>query len=104
MLRKTAFRLVLVLICSLTSLSWAQGQAPISATTVPAEDQIQPAGLAQVLTSSAAKPLVLEVGPRVFYQQARIKGAEYAGPGSNAEGGFSSSRRPSRACQRTRSS
>ena len=33
-----------------------------------------------------AKPLVFAVGPKIFFRQARIKGAKYAGPGSNVQG------------------
>lgn len=58
----------------------------MSATTIPDADQIQPAELAKILTSNAARPVILQVGPKVFFQEARIKGAKYAGPASRPEG------------------
>lgn len=47
---------------------------------------IQPAELAHLLQNSAStKPLMIQVGFRVLYQQAHIRGSEYIGPGSSAE-------------------
>ena len=82
--RKTAFLVAAILASPIAS--WSQSSAPVSATTIPAASQMQPAELSQVLTSATAKPLVLQVGPKVFFQEAHIKGARYAGPGSNAHG------------------
>ncbi len=36
--------------------------------------------------SGAEKPLILQVGSRMMFDQAHIPGAEYAGAGSQAEG------------------
>ncbi|HET9177762.1 MAG TPA: rhodanese-like domain-containing protein [Terriglobia bacterium] len=47
---------------------------------------IQPAGLARELQSSAAKPLLLQVGFERLYGQGHIPGSKYCGPGRNAEG------------------
>jgi thiosulfate/3-mercaptopyruvate sulfurtransferase len=53
----------------------------------PTEPQlIQPADLASQLKSGQAKPLILNVGPRMLYAQARIPGAEYIGAGSDPQG------------------
>jgi len=60
--------------------------AIVSATTVPSERQIQPAELSKLLASPAGAPLVIQVGSRVFFEQAHIPGAKYAGPGSQAAG------------------
>jgi thiosulfate/3-mercaptopyruvate sulfurtransferase len=68
------------------ALSAAQGPPPVSATTIPEAARIEPAELARILTSNSVKPLVLQVGPKVFFQEGRIKGARYAGPGSRPEG------------------
>jgi hypothetical protein len=46
---------------------------------------IQPGELATVLQSGKSKPLILNVGPRMLYAQAHIPGAEYIGPGSDAQ-------------------
>ena len=46
----------------------------------------QPADLAQALKSDHQKPLVLQVGFHVLYEQAHIPGSEYVGPGSRADG------------------
>ena len=53
----------------------------------PTEPQlIQPADLAAQLKSGQEKPLILNVGPRMLYAQARIPGAEYIGAGSDSQG------------------
>ena len=55
--------------------------APGSAQLIAPED------LVKILQSAnAAKPLILNVGPRMLYLQAHIPGAEYIGPGSDARG------------------
>ncbi len=57
------------------------------AASIPAADLIQPAELAATLQkTTASKPLILQVGFRMLYDQAHIPGAEYAGPGNNADG------------------
>jgi len=47
---------------------------------------IRPEELAKVLKSSAAKPIVFNVGPRLIYVQAHIRGAEFIGPTAKPEG------------------
>jgi thiosulfate/3-mercaptopyruvate sulfurtransferase len=48
---------------------------------------IQPEELAKVLRSAdGQKPVVLYVGPHIFYTQAHIPGAEYIGPAAKPEG------------------
>lgn len=69
----------------------AQGQfgAPSanSAFSIPQAQLIQPADLNRMLTAKTGdKPLVLQVGSRVLFQQAHIVGSEYTGPGSQPEG------------------
>jgi 3-mercaptopyruvate sulfurtransferase SseA len=57
------------------------------ASSVPEASLIQPAELAALLkNTSSPKPLILQVGFRTMYDQAHIPGAEYAGPGNNADG------------------
>ncbi len=61
--------------------------SPLSATTVPQAQQVQPADLARMLKVGATgRPLVLQVGSRVMFEQAHIPGSVFAGPGSQASG------------------
>jgi hypothetical protein len=58
-----------------------------SAFSIPQAQLIQPEELNRLLhTGGGEKPLVLQVGSRVLFAQAHIAGAEYCGPGSQAEG------------------
>lgn len=60
---------------------------PASALTIPAAQLMQPEDLNKLLQrSQAQKPLILQVGSRVMFNEAHIAGAEYAGPGSREEG------------------
>lgn len=70
---------------------WAQGQsvapARSSAFDIPRTQWIQPHELNRELHAGGAdRPLVLQVGSRVLFEQAHIAGSEYAGPGSQDEG------------------
>lgn len=47
---------------------------------------IAPAGLAHELQSSAAKPLLLQVGFERLYGQGHIPGSKYCGPGGSPDG------------------
>jgi len=85
-LRNVGFSLALILVALPNPRGSAQSPPSLSATTIPGTAQMQPADLAKILTSDSAKPLILQVGPKVFFQEARIKGAKYAGPGSTAQG------------------
>ena len=58
-----------------------------SAETLSNAELIQPAQLAKILQShTAQKPLILQIGFHMLYQQAHIPGAEYAGPASDPSG------------------
>jgi len=56
-----------------------------SAPTIPQSALIQPAELAATL-KGGPKPVILQVGFKVMYDEAHIPGALYAGPGSKDEG------------------
>lgn len=59
----------------------------VSATTIPSAALIQPQQLdSMLLEKSAARPLILQVGSRLMFDQAHIPGSEYAGPGSQPSG------------------
>ena len=54
-------------------------------TEIAPASRIEPAALAEAL-QSGTKPLVLYVGPRTFYDQAHISGAEFTGAASTQAG------------------
>jgi rhodanese-related sulfurtransferase len=71
--------------------AWAQFSnpvaSPLSATTVPQTDLMQPDELAGLLRAGGAKrPVVFQVGSFVMFQQAHIPNSVFAGPGSQPEG------------------
>lgn len=58
-----------------------------SAADLPAAVQIEPGALVKLLQESKGeKPVILHVGFKNFYAQARIPLSDYAGPGSTPEG------------------
>ena len=58
-----------------------------SALSVPQADQMQPAELAKLLkTGGGERPVVLQGGSHLMFQQAHIPNSEFAGPGSQANG------------------
>ena len=60
---------------------------PASALTIPAAQLMQPEELNQLLQKpQTLKPLILQVGSHVMFDEAHIPGSEYAGPGSHDEG------------------
>jgi thiosulfate/3-mercaptopyruvate sulfurtransferase len=63
------------------------GAGMVAASSIPAENLLQPADLAATLQSNAAaRPLVLQVGFRKLFDEAHIVDAEYAGPGGESNG------------------
>lgn len=57
------------------------------ADDIPAANQILAEDLAQAMKGAeATKPLVLYVGPKLFYAQSHIAGAEFIGPAGKPEG------------------
>jgi thiosulfate/3-mercaptopyruvate sulfurtransferase len=73
-----------VVLLAQPGLCWAQQQP---AASIPASDLIQPADLAANLKSSAAaKPVILQVGFRKLYEQAHIPGSEYVGAANEDTG------------------
>jgi len=76
-------------VIAVVAFASAQGPAKpaASADDVPAASRIQPDELVTALKASGAeKPAILYVGPRAFYVQAHIPGAENIGPVSKPEG------------------
>jgi hypothetical protein len=65
---------------------WA-APSPSSASSIPTSALLQPKELNRLLrTPTAEKPLVLQVGSRVLFDESHIPRSEYAGPGSQDAG------------------
>lgn len=62
----------------------ARGQS-MNASSIPDDALMQPATLDQMLEAKKA-PVVLQVGSHVFFDEAHIAGAAYAGPAAQAQG------------------
>ncbi len=57
------------------------------ATALSSSDLINPEDLVNILQSpNGDKPLMIQVGSRVLYQQAHVPGSEYVGPASSETG------------------
>lgn len=56
------------------------------ASSIPESRLIQPDELAKLVQSSRAKPLILQVGSRVLFEQAHIPGSAYVGSASTEAG------------------
>lgn len=80
--RFAAVVFVMAMMCGAASLAEAQDAAQI-----PAAVLMQPAQLAALEhTSTGEKPMVLQVGSRVLYEEAHISGSVYAGAAGNDSG------------------
>jgi rhodanese-related sulfurtransferase len=80
------FRRVLLLDVALITALVAYAMA-YQASTIPASHLINPADLVTLLKSSnGTKPLMIQVGSHVLYQQAHIPGSEYVGAASTESG------------------
>jgi thiosulfate/3-mercaptopyruvate sulfurtransferase len=80
------FVLALSALASLPGRAQSAAQ-PASALTIPTAQLMQPEELNKLLQKpQTLKPLILQVGSRVMFDEAHIAGAEYAGPGSHDDG------------------
>ncbi len=70
------------LFMAIVTPAWAQ---PGSAPTIPQSVLMQPAELAAAL-KSGPKPVILQVGFKIMYDEAHIPGALYAGPAGKDDG------------------
>lgn len=87
----TSFLTLACLLCLGASFVTAQGTVPTSgpgsAASIPAANLIQPEALAHLLQSGQAhKPMILQVGSHVLFDESHIAGSLYAGPGSQSTG------------------
>jgi rhodanese-related sulfurtransferase len=79
--RKVALGIITIVLLSICVLFAYQ------ATSVPSSQLIQPEELLKLLQSAkSVRPLVIQVGSRVLYEQAHIPGSEYIGPAASEEG------------------
>ncbi len=90
-IRKMGTLVVIASLVTLIARIHAQGPfgAPneSSAFSIPQAQVIQPSELNKLLSvKTGDKPLMLQVGSRVLFDQAHIAGSEYAGPGSQPDG------------------
>lgn len=83
---------------AITSVLQAAGQA----VSVPASQLINPEDLVKIIQAGKEKPLMLQIGSHVLYEQAHIPGSEYIGPASS-EAGVQQLRRRVDALPRTKS-
>lgn len=86
--------LALIMIAAVNGVAQTQmpTKHPAKASTVQVADTplgkeqlISPEDLLKSLQSSAPKPLILSVGPRLLFAQAHIPGAEFIGQGSEPQ-------------------
>jgi rhodanese-related sulfurtransferase len=88
MYRKIAAVAGLVVACALVRAQGPFGTPnESSAFSIPEAQLIQAADLNKALSAkNSEKPLILQVGSHVLFEQAHIAGSEYAGPGSQQAG------------------
>ncbi len=61
-------------------------QAAGQAASIPASQLVSPEDLVKTIQAGKQRPLMIQVGSHVLYQQAHIPGSEYIGPASSEEG------------------
>src|SRR5579863_5593526 len=83
---------ILFIIVGLAGMAAARAQSGnpaatgSSAMTVPQAKLIQPGALSELLQGGTKRPVLIQVGSRVMFQQAHIPNSKFAGPGSQAAG------------------
>jgi len=86
-LKVVVFIVVIGLSLVVGACAQSSNPAPLSATTVPQSDQMQPAELAKLLKPGFGdRPVLFQVGSFVMFQQAHIPNSAFTGPGSQANG------------------
>ena len=84
---KTRRRMIIAVMAAAMLSPWARAWS-INHAQVDKPPLIQPAELAKLLRKPAKgpKPLVIQIGFRVLYEQAHIPGSQYLGPASEESG------------------
>jgi 3-mercaptopyruvate sulfurtransferase SseA len=80
----TFLPLTFVICVALVSAAYS-GEKPASELQPGSPELMQPQELVSLLQSSAAKPVVMYVGPRFLYAQAHVPGAEFIGPATDSQ-------------------
>lgn len=76
-----------IFVAAAASVAAQPSAGPGSANSIPKSNLVQPAELNQLLQASAtSKPVVFQVGSRMLFEEAHIRGAIYAGPGADSSG------------------
>jgi thiosulfate/3-mercaptopyruvate sulfurtransferase len=83
-MRKTVFVLSAVLL--ITTFAAAQNKPARQLEKQTEMPRVSPEELVATLNGNGAKPLVLQVGVARLFRYSHIRGAEYAGPASEASG------------------
>jgi hypothetical protein len=87
MLRVALMAALVVTPVAIARAQWGSGAQTESADSIPQANLVQPEALNQMLrTERAHPPVVLQVGSRAMFDQAHIRDAIYAGPGSQPGG------------------
>lgn len=61
-------------------------QAAGQAASIPTSQLVSPEDLVKTIQTGKEKPLMIQVGSHVLYEQAHIPGSEYIGPASSEAG------------------
>jgi rhodanese-related sulfurtransferase len=78
---------VIAVLCLLCTTALTRQTSSSGDATIPAARMLQPADLMQMLRSSSAeKPLILQVGSHVLFAEAHIPGSEYTGAAGEDSG------------------
>ena len=78
----TSTQALVAVVFAVASVVHATGQA----ASIPASQLINPEDLVKTIQTWKEKPLMIQVGSHVLYQQAHIPGSEYIGPASSEAG------------------
>jgi hypothetical protein len=82
-----ALALIAAFVLSVPARAQFAAPSPDSALSIPKAQLIQADQLSQLLlVKGGTRPLVLQVGSHLMFDQAHIVGSEYAGPGSQPAG------------------
>lgn len=77
-MRQRLITLAITCVIALYALS-VVAQAQSSATDIPETALINPSNVAALIQAKSQKPLILQVGSHVLFQQAHVPGSEYVG-------------------------
>lgn len=87
MRRRFSWALLALALAAIPHFLFSQTKSDNAGSASPSDEPqvINPEELVKVLHAGNNLPLILNVGPRMLYQQGHIQGAEFIGPGSSPE-------------------